>query len=83
MQELIVNILLGIVIITAAALLIIIGSRKDGMTKKQKKMMIRILVNLSLQRISIPLISIYSHRRETGFALPAICLTISLSAMTF
>ncbi len=44
MQELIVNILLGFVIITAAALLAIIGSRKDGMTKKQKKMMIRILI---------------------------------------
>ncbi len=48
MQELIVNILLGIVIITAAALLIIIGSRKNGMTKKQKKMMIRILVTSSI-----------------------------------
>ena len=48
MQELIINILLGIVIITAAALLIIIGSRKDGMTKKQKKMMIRILITASI-----------------------------------
>lgn len=48
MQELIVNILLGIVIITAAALLIIIGSRKDGMTKKQKRMMIRILITSSI-----------------------------------
>ncbi len=44
MQELIINILLIIVIITAAALLIFIGSRKDGMTKKQRKMMIRILI---------------------------------------
>ena len=48
MQELIVNILLGIVIITAAALLIMIGGRKDGMTKKQKKMMIRILITSSI-----------------------------------
>ena len=48
MQELIINILLGIVILTAAALLIIVGSRKDGMTKKQKKMMIRILITASL-----------------------------------
>ena len=48
MQELIVNILLGIVMITTAALLAIIGSRKDGMTKKQKKMMIRILITSSI-----------------------------------
>ena len=48
MQELIVNILLGIVIITAAVLLTIIGWQRDGMTKKQKKMMIRILITSSI-----------------------------------
>ncbi len=56
MQERIINILLGIVILTAAVLLIFIGSRKGGMTKKQKTMMIRILVSatvlLGLQFIS-------------------------------
>lgn len=56
MQELIINILLGVVILTAATLLIFIGSRKGGMTKKQKTMMIRILVSatvlLGLQFIS-------------------------------
>ncbi len=48
MQELIINILLGVVIITAAVLLIFIGSRKGGMTKKQRTMMIRILVSASV-----------------------------------
>lgn len=48
MQELIINILLGVVIITAAALLIFVGSRKGGMTKKQRTMMIRILISASV-----------------------------------
>lgn len=56
MQELIINILLGVVILTATALLIFIGNRKGGMTKKQWKMMIRILISaavlLGLQFIS-------------------------------
>ncbi len=45
MQELIINILLSVVTITAAALLIFIG---DGMTKKQKTMMIRILISAAI-----------------------------------
>ena len=44
MQELVISILLTVVIIMAAVLLIFVGSRKDGMTKKQRVMMIRILV---------------------------------------
>ena len=44
MQELIVTILLTVVIIMAAALLAFVGSRKDGMTKKQRVMMTRILI---------------------------------------
>lgn len=44
MQELIVTILLTVVIIMAAALLVFVGSRKDGMTKKQRVMMTRILI---------------------------------------
>ncbi|MDE5770285.1 MAG: cadmium-translocating P-type ATPase [Ruminococcus sp.] len=55
MQELIVDILLGIVVITAVCLLTFV-SRKGGMTKKQKTMMIRILISatvlLGLQFIS-------------------------------
>lgn len=47
MQELIINILLGVVIATSAILLVFIGSRKGGMTKKQRTMMIRILISAS------------------------------------
>ncbi len=45
MQELIISILLGVVILTAAALLIFVGGREGGMTKKQRTMMIRILIS--------------------------------------
>ena len=56
MQELVISILLTVVIIMAAVLLIFIGCRKDGMTKKQRVMMVRILISagilLALQFIS-------------------------------
>ncbi len=56
MQELIISILLTVVIIMAAVLLIFVGRRKDGMTKKQRVMMVRILISagilLALQFIS-------------------------------
>ena len=56
MQELVISILLTVVIIMAAVLLIFVGSRKDGMTKKQRVMMVRILISagilLALQFIS-------------------------------
>lgn len=56
MQELVISILLTMVIIMAAVLLIFVGSRKDGMTKKQRVMMVRILISagilLALQFIS-------------------------------
>ncbi len=56
MQDLIIDILLGVVVLTAAALLIFIGRRKGGMTKKQKTVMTRIFISavilLGLQFIS-------------------------------
>ncbi len=56
MQELVIGILLTVVIIMASVLLIFVGSRKNGMTKKQRIMMIRILITavilLALQFIS-------------------------------
>lgn len=45
MQEMIVNILLGVVIITAAGMLAFSGRLSSGITKKQRKMMIRILIS--------------------------------------
>ena len=45
MQELIVNGLLTVVVVTAIVLRFFIGNRADsGMTKKQKKMLVRILI---------------------------------------
>lgn len=56
MQEIVIRILLGLVIAMAAAVLIVVGSRKDGMTRKQRVMMIRILITavvlLTLQCVS-------------------------------
>ena len=56
MQEFVISILLTAVVIMAAVLLIFVGSRKDGMTKKQRVMMIRILISagilLALQFVS-------------------------------
>ena len=48
MQEVILSVLLGAVILTAAALLVILGNRKGGMTKKQRTMMLRILICASV-----------------------------------
>lgn len=49
MQELIINVLLIVVIVTAAVFLFIVGRSQNGrMTKKQKIMMIRILISASL-----------------------------------
>lgn len=48
MQELIVNILLIIVVLTAAGFLATAGNPKNGMTKKQKNMLKRILIASSM-----------------------------------
>ena len=69
MQELVISILLMAVIIMAAIVLIFVGSRKGGMTRKQRIMMIRILFP---QRYLIRLTIIYSHLRGGGFVLRVI-----------
>lgn len=48
MQEFIVNILLGVIIIASAGILAFSGRLSSGMTKKQRKMMIRILISSSI-----------------------------------
>jgi cadmium-exporting ATPase len=70
MQELIVNILLGVVIITAAALLIFVGSRKGGMTKKQRTMMIRILISASVL-LGLQFISAETFSKLDGYLFPS------------
>ena len=61
MQELIVNILLIVVVLTAAGFLATAGKPKNGMTKKQKKMLKRILIAssmlLALQFLSAELLA--------------------------
>ena len=61
MQELIVNILLIVVVLTAAGVLATAGNPKNGMTKKQKKMLKRILIAssmlLALQFLSAELLA--------------------------
>ena len=61
MQELIVNILLIALVLTSAGLLLVVGKRKDGMTKKQKKMLSRILAAsvmlLGLQFLSVEILA--------------------------
>jgi len=56
MQELVISILLTVVIIMAIILLVFVGNRQDGMTKKQRTMMVRILISagilLALQFVS-------------------------------
>lgn len=42
MQEIIINVMLGVVIVISVVILIVIDHLKKGMTKKQRKMMIRI-----------------------------------------
>ena len=48
MQELIINILLSVVIISAVGVLVFVGRSKDGLKKKQKKAMIRILISAAI-----------------------------------
>lgn len=48
MQEIIVNVLLGVVVISAAGMLAFSGRLSSEMTKKQRKMMIRILISSSI-----------------------------------
>ena len=66
MQELIVNILLIVVVLTAAGFLATAGNPKNGMTKKQKKMLKRILIAssmlLALQFLSAELLAQVDER---------------------
>ncbi len=70
MQELIINILLGVVILTSAALLIFIGRREDGMTKKQKTMMRRILIS-SAVLLGLQLASAEVFEKLDGVLFPS------------
>lgn len=70
MEELVISILLMVVIIMAAALLIFVGSRKDGMTKKQRVMMIRILVSAGIL-LALQFISAEMFNTVDGYLFPS------------
>ena len=70
MEELVISILLMVVIIMAAELLIFIGSRKDGMTKKQRVMMVRILLSASIL-LALQFISAEMFDTACGYLFPS------------
>lgn len=70
MQELIIKILLAAVVITAAVLLIFAGNRNGGMTKKQKKIMIRILISATVL-FGLQFISTEMFNRIDGWLFPS------------
>ena len=70
MQELVISILLTVVIIMAAALLIFVGSRKDGMTKKQRVMMVRILISAGIL-LALQFISAEMFDTDDGYLFPS------------
>ena len=70
MQELVISILLTVVIIMAAVLLIFVGSRKDGMTKKQRVMMVRILISAGIL-LTLQFISAEMFDTACGYLFPS------------
>ena len=70
MQELVISILLTVVIIMAAVLLIFVGSRKDGMTKKQRVMMVRILISAGIL-LALQFISAEMFDTACGYLFPS------------
>ncbi len=70
MQEMIINILLIVVIIIVAALLVFVGNRKNGMTKKQRKMMFRILI-ASVILLGLQFLTVEIFDRLDGYLFPS------------
>ena len=70
MEELVISILLMVVIIMAASLLIFVGSRKDGMRKKQRVMMIRILLSAGIL-LALQFISAEMFDTACGYLFPS------------
>lgn len=71
MQELIINALLVVVIATAAVFLFIVGRSEGGkMTKKQKTMLVRILVSAALLLV-LQSISAETFDQLDGYLFPS------------
>ena len=70
MQELVISILLTVVIIMAAIVLLFIGRRKGGLTRKQRIMMIRILITAAIL-LALQFISAEMFDRIDGYLFPS------------
>ena len=70
MQELVICILLTVVIIMAAIVLLFIGRRKGGLTRKQRIMMIRILITAGIL-LALQFISAEMFDRIDGYLFPS------------
>ena len=71
MQELVVNVLLAVVIAAAAVLRFLIGPRADsGMTRKQKIMLVRILIAAAML-LGLQFVPAETFSRLDGFLFPA------------
>lgn len=70
MQEIIIDILLGVVILASAGILIIVGRREGGMTKKQKKMMLRILI-CSVILLGLQLVTAEAFNSVDAYLFPS------------
>lgn len=70
MEELVISILLCVVILMSVGLLAIVGSRKDGMTKKQRKMLLRILAS-SVILLGLQLISAENFNEADAYLFPS------------
>lgn len=70
MQELVISILLTVVIIMAAIVLLFIGRRKGGLTRKQRIMMIRILITAGIL-LALQFISAEMFDRIDGYLFPS------------
>lgn len=70
MQGIIVNTLIGIVVIASSWILIFLGGHKKGLTKKQRKMMIRILIS-SVLLLGLQLMPHEIFDNLNGFLFPS------------
>jgi len=70
MQELVINTLLAVVALAAAGFLMVIGGREGGMTKKQKKMMARILA-ADLILLGLQFLNAEVFNRLDGYLFPS------------
>lgn len=70
MQEIIVNIMLSAVLLTDALFLLVIGRRRDGMTAKQRTMLIRIFIAAAVL-LGLQYLKAETFARLDGYLFPS------------